>query len=288
MTYPTENLVRALLVPSTVTRETDDEDAPAVLFGEFARFNEWTMIDSVFEGRFMEQIAPTAFDRTLAEDLSRVKVLYDHGHDPQLGNKPLGPIRSVEATKSGMGYEVELIDTDYNRGFIEPAARAGLLGSSFRMRVRGDSWSDPEEASDTNPQALPERTITDVDLYEFGPVTFPAYEGATASMRSRSDDFMAWMLHDVEFVQRFAARTDPYVLGKVLEQCRNAGYTVSNGSDGPLNESATRGATDGQHDGHTPIVRSLHAARLELVKLRGELTNVGATTGGPGRTDRGT
>ena len=55
----------------------------------FARFNEWTEIDSAFEGpRFMERFAPGAFAQTLSE--LTPKVLFQHGHDPQVGNKPLG------------------------------------------------------------------------------------------------------------------------------------------------------------------------------------------------------
>jgi len=44
--------------------------------------------------------------------------------------------------------------------------------------------NDKPERSDYNPDALPERTIHEVELFEFGPVTFPAYAGATAGVRS--------------------------------------------------------------------------------------------------------
>jgi len=38
-----------------------------------------------------------------------------------------------------------------------------------------------------NPDALPERTIRSAQVFEFGPVTFPAYVGATAGIRSPTD-----------------------------------------------------------------------------------------------------
>jgi hypothetical protein len=50
------------------------------LFGHFAVFNEWTEIDSMFEGHFLERIAPGAFKKTFREQ--QQKVLFQHGQDP--------------------------------------------------------------------------------------------------------------------------------------------------------------------------------------------------------------
>ena len=41
-----------------------------------------------------------------------------------------------------------------------------------------------------NPHGLPERTVKEAKVPEFGPVTFPAYAGATAGVRSMTDDFL--------------------------------------------------------------------------------------------------
>jgi phage head maturation protease len=46
------------------------------------------------------------------------------------------------------------------------------------------------QASSYNPTGLPERTITEAKVMEFGPVTFPAYEGATAGVRSLTDWYL--------------------------------------------------------------------------------------------------
>jgi HK97 family phage prohead protease len=150
------------------------------LAGHFAVFNKWAEIDSLWEGPFLERIAPGAFAKTIRENRSSIKVLYDHGFDPTLGNKPLGPIRVLKEDDKGAAYEVPLIDTDYNRDFIVPAATEGLLGASFRFAVEQESWEKKEGEMD-------KRTIEEVRLFEFGPVTFPAYEAATAGVRSRAD-----------------------------------------------------------------------------------------------------
>src|SRR4249920_61338 len=178
---PVDNLVRALFGPeSAELRAQTDEGQGGTLFGHFAVFNKWTEINSMWEGNFLERIAPGAFADTISTRGDQINVLYDHGQDPQLGNKPLGPINVLKEDAKGAYYEVSLLRgadgelVPYNRDFIVPAAKAGLLGASFRFKVTEETWVDPEKASKTNPAKLPERTIDRVDLYEFGPVTFPA------------------------------------------------------------------------------------------------------------------
>lgn len=187
MDAPTTDLYRALSGIQT----RDEGAALPTLAGHFAVFNRWTEISSWFEGNFLERIDPSAFNKTFAEQRSRMKVLYDHGHDPSIGNKPLGPIRELRADSIGGYYEVPLIDTDYNRNFIVPAVEADTLGASFRFRVIVDEWNDDPGTSDHNPKGLPERTIKESAVFEFGPVTFPAYpDGTNPSLRSLTDHYI--------------------------------------------------------------------------------------------------
>lgn len=188
---PIDDLFRAM--PGIKTRAAGDTENTGLptLTGHFAVFDSWTEISSWFEGNFLERLAHGAFAKTIAEQRDRVKVLFDHGYDPTLGNKPLGPIEALEEDEVGARYEVPLIDTDYNRGFIVPAVEAGLLGSSFRFRAVIDEWNDDPGASEHNPKGLPERTIREVRLFEFGPVTFPAYpDGTTPQLRSLTDHYV--------------------------------------------------------------------------------------------------
>jgi hypothetical protein len=117
-----------------------------------------------------------------------MRVLFDHGMDAQIGNKVLGPIASLTERSDGPHYEVPLFDTSYNRDLL-PGLKAGVYGASMRMRVTGDTWDDEPARSDTNPDGLPERTITRMRVPEFGPVTFPANQGASAGIRSGTDEF---------------------------------------------------------------------------------------------------
>ena len=199
---PTDNLLRAWVDPEAIEfRAAADGEAGDVMTGHFAVFNRWTKIDSWYEGKFMERLAPGSFADTLASSRA-VKVLYDHGADPAIGNKPLGSIRSLAEDKKGVRYEVDLLDTEYVNQ-LKPAIRANLLGASFRFRVTAEEWNQQPKRSKDNPEGLPERTITGVELYEFGPVTFPAYADATAGMRSGTDAYMEALMRDKERAARF-------------------------------------------------------------------------------------
>lgn len=164
-------------------RAKSGEDGKVVMAGYVAPFNEWTEIDSVFEGRFLERIAPSAFRKTLQE--RQPKVLFQHGHDPSIGDKPIGVPTTLEERKAGEYFEVDLFDeTSYVRDLI-PALEAGQYGVSFRFNAVKEEFVGDPEPSDYNPHGLPERTVLEATLPEFGPVTFPAYDGATVGLRSR-------------------------------------------------------------------------------------------------------
>ena len=222
---PRENLVRAVY-PAVELRASDEPDAPPVLEGHFAKFNEWTEIDSVWEGKFMERIAPGAFRKTFAENRERIRPLFQHGQDPQVGDKPLGPITELEEDDEGARYKVDLLDTSYNRDLI-PGLKAGLYGSSFRFSVVKEDFDKKPQRSASNPEGIPERTIREARVFEFGPVTFPAYAGATASVRS---------LTDVYTLNRFVR--DPERLAEVIDSMRSNALPA----DGAASEHSDEGS----------------------------------------------
>jgi HK97 family phage prohead protease len=173
-----------------LVRSDSDEERGGmpVLAGYLAVFNEWAEIRSKQEGHFLERIAPSAFKRTFENGRRAMRVCLDHGTDPTVGNKPLGAIQTLTETERGAYYEVPLLDTSYNRDLV-PALEAGLYGSSFRFSVMRDEFNPKPRASEANPDALPERTILEAKVKEFGPVSFPAYIGATAGLRSITDEY---------------------------------------------------------------------------------------------------
>lgn len=154
-------------------RSADDGNR---LVGYAAVFNQDTTINS-WEGHFVERFAPGAFARTLKNRGDKIKVLFNHGQGP-FGDMPLGKPDIMREDRHGLYVEVPLSDTKYNAD-IKALLRDGALdGMSFRFAVPqdGDEWD--ETTGD-----LPVRTVLEAKLYEFGPVTFPAYDGATAGLR---------------------------------------------------------------------------------------------------------
>ncbi|UUV29135.1 HK97 family phage prohead protease [Amycolatopsis roodepoortensis] len=188
LTVPDLDLVRA--VPTCVRADRAEAEAGAMptMVVRFSAFDRWYEIDSWWEGRFLERTARGAFTKTISENRANIKVLYDHGFDYQIGNKVLGTIEDLREDPDSPVGEVPLFDTSYNRDLL-PGIEAGAYGSSFRMRVIKDEWNDEPGRSEHNPDGIPERTIKEVRLFEFGPVTWPANPDATAGVRGLTDTY---------------------------------------------------------------------------------------------------
>ena len=183
---PRENLVRAVY-PGIELRDASEGDAPT-LFGHFSVFNQWAEIDSMWEGNFMERIAPGAFAKTFRE--SRQKILLQHGRDPQLGQKPIAALDAgfPREDETGAYYEARLLDG--MPPLVVSGLREGQYGASFTFTVMREDIVNEPKASAYNPKALPERTVREVQCPEFGPVTWGAYDNATSGVRSLTDEFM--------------------------------------------------------------------------------------------------
>jgi HK97 family phage prohead protease len=184
---PKDNLVRAVYPGVELRATTEDPTAPPTLEGHFAVFNDWTEIDSHWEGRFMERIAPGAFKKAFSESRDRLQVLFQHGQDPEIGDKPIADVIELEEDDRGARYRATLFDG--LPPLVMAGLKAGKYGSSFRFSVVKENLDKHPDRGPHNPDGLPERTVQEARLFEFGPVTFPAYAGATAGVRSLTDAY---------------------------------------------------------------------------------------------------
>ncbi len=162
----------------------DDDNVIGRLVGFPIVYGEWTEI-SGWEGNFMEQIASGAPDRHLKTHRDKVKVLFNHGMDPTIGDKPLGKPDVIESKKRGLWTETPLLDTSYNQDLRVLIEAEAVDGMSFRFNVQREDWVDEPKPSKLNPRGLPERIVRELKVFEFGPVTFYAYDATTAGIRGR-------------------------------------------------------------------------------------------------------
>lgn len=122
-----------------------------------------------------ERVGYTAFSRALNEQQD-VRALYNHDPNHLLGRLGAGTLKlSVDA--KGLRYEIAPPDTQTGRDVLASIERGDLSGSSF-------SFEAVRHGITKNPDGSAVRTLEDVNLFDVGPVVFPAYKSATAGMRA--------------------------------------------------------------------------------------------------------
>lgn len=168
-----------------------DEGDP-VLEGRMMPYNEWTEIRSRVEGHFMERFAPGALAKTLSEQATRIRVLWEHGLDAVLGNQTIAAVESFRDEPDGAYYRSTLLEG--LPPLLVSGLKRGLYGSSIRYRpVKSDRVRSPKK-SEYNPEGIPEVTVREGFVKELSVVTFAQYAGATALVRSMTDDIAARQL----------------------------------------------------------------------------------------------
>lgn len=253
MEAPDIDIVRGLSQPVLLRAAAEGDGSLGTLTGHFSTFNNWYQVSSLWEGEFLERMVPGAFKDTIAEDRKDMRILFDHGFDPTLGNKVLAPIDTLREEDLGPYYEGGLFDTSYNRDLL-PGLRKGVYGASMRFRVTADSWDDEPAPSSYNPKGIPERSVLRTRVMEFGPVTFPANPGATAGMRSLTDRY-----YD-QLQQRNASAYEAAL--------RSAGPRVLERTGRHVAGSAAGGDLSGDRPGNGPATSSLSAAQARHRRLQ--------------------
>jgi phage head maturation protease len=256
LTLPDLDIVRTTLVSCELRAEGGvTATGLGLLDVRFSPFNNWYRIDSSWEGSFLERTVPGSFKRTLDAhnaatntDAHSIKTLFNHGMDPNIGDKLLGDIVAASEAPDSPMTTVDLWDTSYNRDLL-PGLRSGAYGSSFMFRVIKDEWNNEPGVSDYNPDGVPERTIKEARVLEAGPVTFPASPAATAGMRSASA---------TDAYYEHLARRDPNrveaMRSKILALRSDRPAEGTRPADGPAIEEPTDPASR-HSDGLTPAQR---------------------------------
>lgn len=130
-----------------------------------------------------ERIMPGAFDRAIREGHD-VRCMYNH--EQLMGRTKSGTMRMFVDAK-GLGYECDLSESSTCKDVLIGIERGDISGSSFAFAAVRSTWI--EETRDGKTVWI--RQVEDCDLFDQGPVDFPAYESTTASLRSKREEIEA-------------------------------------------------------------------------------------------------
>lgn len=144
----------------------------AAVFDQVADLGPWGL----------EALGRSAFDAVLADKATDVRALFNHDPSQLLGRQSSGTLR-VGVDDEGLEFEIrDLPNTQAGNDVRELVERGDLTGASFGFVPGDDEWSKAGDGRRL-------RTHTSVArLVDVSPVTWPAYEGASVSMRSMKFD----------------------------------------------------------------------------------------------------
>lgn len=168
-------------------RVDDEDDGIAKIRGHAAVFNSPTEIYGM-----REIVRPGAFRKAIVE--SDIRGLFNHDPNFVLGRNRSSTME-VSEDSIGLAYAINAPATDLIRDLvIEPIRRGDVDGSSFGFRTVRDRMTHLDE--DTV-----QREIIEAELFDVGPVTFPAYEASDSDFRSMLKE--ARSLGEVELLAEF-------------------------------------------------------------------------------------
>jgi len=174
------------LARATVTRadkEIHIRGYAAVFFEEGNPGTEYMLWEN-----YKERIAAGAFADVLKED---VRGLFNHDTDHILGRTKSKTL-SIGEDEKGLWYDILAPGTQTAKDLVISIERGDVTGSSFSF------LPEVTEILDTENQYI--RTVKKVSaLFDVGPVTFPAYEGTEAAIRSTGD--AEWLKRELDEYQ---------------------------------------------------------------------------------------
>jgi uncharacterized protein len=131
--------------------------------------------------RCVERILPGAFDRALKQK-DDVRALFNHDPNQLLGRVASGTLL-LTSNSGGLDYTIDPPDTQLARDLAAWIARGDITGSSFTFSIDEQSFSYQKRDGGV----LYVREVKAVRLFDVGPVTFPAYAGASVGVRAAGD-----------------------------------------------------------------------------------------------------
>lgn len=159
-------------------RTEQDDDGNRYLVGHAAVFDRLSKPFRGVGGHLIrERIAPGAFARAI-KDGHDVRCTFNHDRMVVLGRTKSGTL-TIEEDRTGLRFRCNLPDTQLVRDMVlGPIDRGDVDECSFGFIVNtgGESWEEGD--------GYDVRVLTDLDLFDVGPCTFPQYAGTDVALRS--------------------------------------------------------------------------------------------------------
>lgn len=127
---------------------------------------------------FVEQIAPGAAATSINEKANSTKndIRGTYNHRQILARQATESLKVFEDGE-GIKYEIDLnLNIASHRDVMEMVKTKLVTGSSFGFRVIEETWSETEAE-------FPLVTVNEMELFDVGPVDFPAYLDSEATTR---------------------------------------------------------------------------------------------------------
>lgn len=145
-------------------------------------FIEWEKLSNPILGLFQEKFQRGAFQNLNGGD---IKALWQHDPSKVLGRTTNGTLQ-ISEDERGAKFEIEpAANISWHQDAMRSIQRGDVSEMSFMFRASADSWDD------SNPD-MAIRTVTQANLFEISPVTFPAYPQTSVSTRSAQEIFKSY------------------------------------------------------------------------------------------------
>lgn len=133
------------------------------------------------DGHYLEEIDPTAFNRTIQHRVNKFGVFYNHGltihgTPSDQGSIPIGTPQEVRADNVGVKTVTRYNRTPLADWVLEAINTGSITAQSFTGRfLRSNPARVPRKGK---AGGLPTVTRMEIDMREYGPTPFPAYAEA--------------------------------------------------------------------------------------------------------------
>jgi HK97 family phage prohead protease len=158
-------------LPNTVRASRSSKSDPEIS-GYASLFSQPIVLNGYFED-FTEVVLPGAFSKTIAEGDCRC--LWNHEPNFLLGRVSAGTL-SLHEDGRGLFFRCKMPDTQWGRDVLTSVERKDCQGASIGFQVVKQNWIDEKQADGSTKTT---RELAEVELFDAGPVAFPAAEKTT-------------------------------------------------------------------------------------------------------------